>query len=115
VVSARIWGPAGDTVLRLALDTGATSTMVSPAALVMLGYDPASVVERARMTTGSGVEYVPRMSIEGIEALGVQRTGLVVTCHTLPPTASVDGLLGLDYFRDCRLLIDFRAGEIILD
>jgi hypothetical protein len=34
--------------------------------------------------------------------------------HTLPPTAPVDGLLGLDFVRSQQLTIDFRAGQIEL-
>lgn len=60
IVTARLWGPAGDAYVRLALDTGATSTLIRPAHLVYLGYDPGKVARRVRMTTGSGVEYVPR-------------------------------------------------------
>lgn len=33
---------------------------------------------------------------------------------TLPPSASVDGLLGLDFLRDPCLTIDFRRGKIEL-
>ena len=43
------------------------------------------------------------------------RQGLVVVCHTLPPSAGVDGLLGLDFLRNSRLTIDFRSGQIVLD
>jgi len=35
-----------------------------------------------------------------------------IICHTLPPTARVDGLLGLDFFRNTRLNIDFISGKI---
>jgi hypothetical protein len=37
-----------------------------------------------------------------------------VVCHTLPAGTKVDGLLGLDFLRGQSLLIDFRAGEIML-
>ncbi len=37
-----------------------------------------------------------------------------VSCHTLPPSAGVDGLLGLDFFRGERLTVDFRTGRLIL-
>jgi hypothetical protein len=39
-----LWGPSGSAVLRLALDTGATSTVVNVGLVVALGYDPALVV-----------------------------------------------------------------------
>jgi hypothetical protein len=36
IVRAELWGPSGSAVLRLALDTGATSTVVNVAILVSL-------------------------------------------------------------------------------
>jgi len=51
------------------------------------------------MTTGSGVEYAPLLLVRRVEALGQGRTDFPVVAHTLPPSASVDGLLGLDFFR----------------
>ena len=37
-----------------------------------------------------------------------------LVCHTLPASAAVDGLLGLDFMRGKRLIIDFRTGIIDL-
>ena len=34
IVTARLWGPGGDTAARLALDTGASSTVTGAAVLV---------------------------------------------------------------------------------
>jgi predicted aspartyl protease len=114
LITARIWGPAGDTYARLALDTGATSTTINVAKLVYAGYDPAIAPDRVQMTTGSGIEFVPRLLIDRIVALGQERTNLRILAHTLPTSASVDGLLGLDFFRGQHLSIDFRNGEITL-
>lgn len=33
-------------------------------------------------------------------------------CHTLPPSATVDGLLGLDFFRGERFILDLHKGII---
>ncbi len=73
VVPTRLWGPAGDTVIRLALDTGATYSMVSWDLLVLLGYDPAIVPERLHVTTASAVEFAPRIAVERVQALGQER------------------------------------------
>ena len=40
VVPVRLWGPDGDTIARLALDTGATGSLVNWDIAVLLGYDP---------------------------------------------------------------------------
>jgi hypothetical protein len=114
VVRAELWGPTGSAILQLALDTGATGTLVNVGMLVAVGYDPALAPDRFQVTTGSGVEFVPRITLDKIVTLEQERQGFPVLGHTLPPSAGVDGLLGLDFFRGQTLTIDFRAGEIKL-
>lgn len=41
IVPVRVWGPKGNTWVKLALDTGASQTMINWELLVFLGYDPA--------------------------------------------------------------------------
>jgi predicted aspartyl protease len=105
---------AASGVLQWALDTGATSTLINVGMLVAIGYDPALITERIQVTTGSGVEFAPRVVLQRVSALGQERLGFPVLGHTLPPSASVDGLLGLDFFRGLDLAIDFRAGQLRL-
>ena len=69
---------------------------------------------RVQVTTGSGVEYVPRFEVSRIAALGQVRTDFPVLAHTLPPSATIDGLLGLDFLRGQVLQIDFVQGIITL-
>lgn len=114
LVRAEMWGPDGSGVLRLALDTGATGTLVNVAILVALGYDPGLASDRVQVTTGSGIEFVPRVILDRVSALGQERQAFPVLAHTLPPSAGVDGLLGLDFFRGQSLTIDFRSGRVAL-
>lgn len=106
VVPVRLTGPAGDCVAHLALDTGATRTLVNWSVAVLLGFDPAAAEERFQIVTGSGVEYSPQVTVDSIEALDVRLERFNVLCHTLPPGTTVDGVLGLDFLRDGRLIID---------
>jgi predicted aspartyl protease len=112
IVPVRLYGPTGDMILRLALDTGATSTLINSGIMVLLGYDPTASPDRIQVTTGSGIEFCPRVSMQRIEALGRSVNDFLILSHTLPPTAQVDGLLGLDFFRGCRISIDFQSGTI---
>lgn len=48
------------------------------------------------------------------EVFGPSGTAIVRLAHTLPPSAGVDGLLGLDFFRDHLLSIDFQRGQVSL-
>jgi hypothetical protein len=88
--------------------------MVNQSRLMQLGYDPAAAPDRLQITTGSGVEFVSRLTVSKISTLGQERTEFPVLCHTLPPSAGVDGLLGLDFFRGQTLTVDFRNGQITL-
>ena len=114
IVGAELWGPTGSAVLRLALDTGATSTVISVALLVAVGYDPALVSERVQITTGSGVEFAARVTLDKIVTLGQERMDFPVLGHTLPPSTGVDGLLGLDFLRGQQLTVNFRNGQVTL-
>jgi hypothetical protein len=114
IIPAELDGPFGSAILRLALDTGATGTLINVGMLVSVGYDPALSPDRVQVTTRSGVEFVPWVRLKKITALGQEKSDFAVLCHTLPPSASVDGLLGLDFFRGQNLSIDFRSGEIRL-
>lgn len=115
VIPTRLYGLHTDTIARLALDTGATGSMINWDVAVLLGYDPASTEERIQVTTGSGVEFAPRIVVKKIELLGRTLENFPILCHTLPPTATVDGLLGLDFFRGLRLVVDLQAGIVTFD
>jgi predicted aspartyl protease len=115
VVIAELEGPSGKMFVRLALDTGTTYTLISSSLLVAVGYDPAASVGRVEITTASSVEYAVQLPVSRLKALGQERQGFPVLAHSLPSSASVDGLLGLDFFRGYSLSIDFRTSEIELD
>lgn len=115
IVPARLLGPDAEVVARLALDTGATLSVLNWELVVFLGYDPGILPARIQIVTASSVEFVPQIAIEQIETLGKERRNFPVLCHSLPPSATVDGLLGLDFFRGERLVLDFRAGTVTVD
>jgi hypothetical protein len=115
VVRAELTGPSGSAILRLALDTGATASLVNVAMLTALGCEPAPLPERIQVTTGSSVEFVPQITLHSMEALGHKRDSVTVLGHTLPPSAGVDGIIGLDFLRGHVLTIDFRRGTVRLD
>src|SRR4051794_30856215 len=99
IVGAEVTGPTGTAWAQLALNTGASTSLINVGVLVALGYDPALSPTRVQMTTGSGVEFVPLVTINRMRALGRDHSDLPVLAHTLPPSAVVDGLLGLDFLR----------------
>ncbi len=114
VIPTRLYGLDTDIIVQLALDTGATNSIINWDVAMLLGYDPASSKERIQVTTGSGVEFAPSIMIKKIETLGRTLENFTVLCHTLPPSATVDGLLGLDFFRGLYLSVDLHKGIVTL-
>jgi predicted aspartyl protease len=70
MIQAELEGPSGTAILRLAMDTGATGTLINVGMVVSIGYDPSLAPDRVQVTTGSGVEFVPRIKLNKISALG---------------------------------------------
>ena len=52
--------------------------------------------------------------ITRIKVLGQERTNFSILSHTLPPSSTIDGLLGLDFLRDQKIVIDFLKAKISL-
>ncbi len=115
VVKARLLGPRGDTMMNLALDTGATESLIGWDSLTVVGYSTDDTDSYVEMLTGSGTKTSPILKIKQLECLGKRRRGMRVVAHSLPAGATVDGLLGLDFFRNSRLTIDFRKDTLKLD
>ena len=115
VLFVKLSGPSGIRRVKMALDTGATYVLIPHHIAESLGYDPASSRERVPLTTASGVEIVPLISLETISVLGKKVNDVKTVCHDLPPTGHIDGLLGLSYFRKFRIKMDFIEGMLEIE
>lgn len=115
LVRAKLWGVRGDTFARLALDTGATFTAVSPHVLEWIGYTPDTAQGQFKITTASRSVVAARFFVSKFEVLGQTRLDFPILAHSLPSGASVDGVLGLDFMRGKKLTVDFRAGTVTLE
>jgi hypothetical protein len=114
LVAAKLTGPAAAVELLLALDTGATCSMVDENLLRAAGLDPSNPTGKVQATFGGGVMTLPMVTATDLSALGVSRQNYQVVCHTLPPSAGVDGVLGLDFFAGHVLTIDFVQHTVSL-
>ena len=114
-VTVRLFGPNNDARASLALDTGATQSMISREIATFVGYDLNTDGRTVQLITASGEETATVVTVLRVEALDHQRQDMPILCHNLPNGTPFDGLLGLDFFRSQRLTIDFREGLITLD
>lgn len=113
-VNAEIEGPTANIKVLLALDTAATRTVIDLSKILQAGYALNPALSILPATTASGIMSVPIFRLSRLNALGVQRTNLDIFGHSFPPTASTDGVLGLDFVRGLNLQLDFRTGTIDL-
>ncbi len=115
VFRATLYGPNGSGTARFGLDTGATVTSLSPRALRAVGINPLrDNIGTVPVITANGIISAPLITLDRLEALGQIQTGLTVQATALPSELQIDGLLGLDFLRVYRLVVDFRTGQITL-
>lgn len=112
ICHGEIIGPKMELSVKMALDTGATYTMIPVEAALAAGRDPSRSRKKIEITTGSGIEYVPLIVIPEFRAFGVRIKNLEVICHNLPTQSPVEGLLGLNFLNKSKLMIDFSAHTI---
>lgn len=93
--------------VRMALDTGATFTIISWDAADLLGYVPRTS-SKINIVTASGIEAVKTLKIKKLYALGQEMKNMEILCHNLPTESAVDGLLGLDFIQNFDLFINFK-------
>lgn len=114
VVTAYVTGPKRTGELDLALDTGATRTVIRPQVRASLGIVPAANARRGRIRSATGGAAAPRVPVSHLLALGRARADFDVLAHDLPPGVIHDGLLGWDFYRGLVLKPDFARGRATL-
>ena len=98
----------------VALDTGATITIIPSQVLIALGYDLLNPKERVQLLTASGTAFAKRINVRRLTAIGETIENIDVLCHDLPGTSPIKGLLGLDFLRHFDVNISFSTGTIEL-
>jgi predicted aspartyl protease len=78
-------GPLGTKVLRMAVDTGASLTIIPVETALAIGCDPMMSRHRIEFITPSGMEYAPLITIPVVKAFGFKLKNIEVFCHNLPP------------------------------
>ena len=100
-------GPTTGRIIKMALDTGATFTMIPPEIARDIGHDPTLSKKRIEISTASGSVLVPILKVKSISCLGTRLKNVEVVCHNLPPESPVQGLLGLNFLVHLPTFIEF--------
>jgi len=98
----------------LALDTGATLCQISSSIANSIGLDLSSPIRQIELITGSGVVHAPVVHLPQLDIFGRTIRQLEVVVHNLPPRARLDGVLGLNFFLDYNLFINYSKGMLVI-
>ncbi len=94
--------------LRAAIDTAASTTLISLTAARALGYD----VDRApttRIAMGGGVFDAPVVTLDRVDIGPVSVRNVEAVCHDLPQETRLDAVIGLSYLTRFDIVhLDFR-------
>ena len=116
VLRLQVGGVAPDTFrnVPVALDTGATITIIPSQVLIALGYDLLNPKGRVQLLTASGTVLAKRINVQRLTAIGETIKNIDVLCHDLPGNSPIKGLLGLNFLRHFDVNISFSTGTIEL-
>lgn len=108
-VTTRLELGAHERLCQFILDTGAERTLLSltVARQLQMPLEPGGGI-----WTASRRDTVSAGRLDRLDALGITRRQFGVLVGALPEALRLDGLLGLDFLRESRLAIDFRAGTL---
>ncbi len=110
-VDCRLHGDA----YTLALDTGASNTVLDLAALIILGYELKDAIRTVEFETAKGELLAYVFKVKEITALGITRRNVEICSYDFFNNnvfSDMHGVLGLDFFLDCKLCIDMVEREI---
>ena len=109
------WLPNADAVL--ALDTGASHTVIDLTLLILAGYCLADAHQQVSFETAGGIVEAHVFRVASLTALGVTRTDFEVCSYDFFAQhilTEFHGMLGLDFLGDYKICSDFRASTITL-
>ena len=113
----RIDAQIGKSALTLALDTGATHTVVDLTLMQLNGYTLNDVVRTVEFETAKGTVSAYTFRIPELIALGRTLTDVEVSSYDFignDVLFDIDGVLGLDFFKETELLINFKTHTLSL-
>lgn len=98
---------------KMALDTGASTPLITPEAAQIIGFDLTSpALEEETGVTASRPEHGVKLVIPKLIFYKEALVNHPVFCRSLPKELGVSGLLGLNFMQQFKITLDFISGLI---
>jgi aspartyl protease family protein len=101
-------------ILRLLIDTGSSYTVLPRRILERLGCNLEQPRQTTTIVTASAIVKMPIVPVPWFNCLGVRKENFSVVAMDLPIGSFTNGLLGIDFLREEKAIIDIFQGEISL-
>ena len=104
--------------ISFALDTGASHTVIDLTQLLISGFEIKDAVGTVEIETAKGILEAYLFEIPNLTVLGITRKNIEICSYDFFSNhifSDFDGVLGLDFFEDNKICIDFRKSVIIVD
>ncbi len=105
--NVQLKGHDNSTKIDMMLDTGAGYSLIPLNAAIILGHK-LSDKKMIPIITGNGRINVPLIMLNSITVGDIEVKNISVICHTIE-MGEVQGLLGLNFLKQVRTVIDYRS------
>ena len=102
-------------IIRLLIDTGASYTVIPIPILKRINCDVENPIKRKKIVTANGAIDVPIIVVPAFNCMGIKQKEFSVVGLNLPVNSFTDGLLGMDFLREAKAVIDIAKAEIRLN
>jgi hypothetical protein len=103
--------------VRLALDTGASDTVIDLTALLIAGYRKSHVLDEIELETAKGIIRADIFQAKELKALGLVKRNFDICSYDFLANnilTDIDGVLGLDFFMNSKVCIDLKKFELTI-
>ncbi len=98
----------------VALDTGARVSTILPEVATALGFEPEEMEPNATVFGATGEAPASILRVASVSVLGLEVKNLRVICHELHPRFGLQGILGLNFLRHFKIVIDNESETVTL-
>ena len=110
VVNVEVTGTSTSKFAMLMVDTGASYTSLSHQLLSDIGAELS--LEKTIITSAAGIFETSTSHIKSVRLNSLMIENIKVVALTLPESSEIDGVLGVDFFENKKLNIDFKKHTI---
>jgi hypothetical protein len=103
--------------IRLMVDTGASNTVIDLTTLLVNDYEFSQRKGEVKVETAKGVANAYIFTTKSLESLGIKKNNFEICSYDFLGNgilSEYDGVLGIDFFQNNKICIDFVKSEITI-